>query len=1163
MGQTLTALQAGSTSYVLVVALEGYRNLLTNAASTAAAVAAWAGTDYTTAIGGLYVDAQHSQQINPWEPFGSGGKCVIKVTQDASDAFGIDTHRKGGSYETILTAELDRNDTQVSVKNTTLFDATGEIHIGTECIAYTGKTPSSGLSPGFFTGCTRGKYSPFAAGGSETARFGNHHRVGTDSQSTKLQPVVSSIPRVWAGRRVGIWVHRVVDGVLDVLAEAHCVFSGRIVEVRDDPGSIATVVECEHILDEVKEGSVGRDLWSAKIKPGVYLSLGMTFSMQDSGSSGVKNALALTVVVGGASGANQINAGFYSHYELFSKLEAWWVSELAAARLYGAYAISISDWGGDLRTKIFATITGTGGTTSHYALTMPKVVACLLGFSTATNPSLAVGTVTVDEYVTTGVEDVNPALDPPLRMIILRANSATVQFDWNRVQIVEQRGSFFDQLAYWPGPPPVTTTTYEGWGIFLIGGKITAFGNKRDVVMVGGAISPEIGSLLPLSFQFSGVLGADIAAMGSEPFTGTADDAIEIRQVLILESSLRELLCMLFYSTGTTGYNHSTYDTLPTGIGIPFDLLGSAFETSVQALPGSSESAIVVIDEPTTMADLFGGDFILRRAFTLWKEGGVRLGTWRTPTTAGSVATLAETNKAEPAGHDADQRSATAQTSEWARSVIKIDYNRDITEASKDGGYRDSITFEDATAVDDAGGRSKLFTIKARNTYGQVEATGAGVETLAPGFLSFMPLVSRPAWKIRRSIDCRYFEGLSVGDVVLFTDEFARDPETGTRGITVRPAIVTMHKWGFGGRTSADGEPDPMGGEVELFFPDHSAAIMPYAPAADVDYTAVTGGYDYGYSTSEVKLRLFDHHYSQASAVYPLVAEDPIDATRFAAGYKIKIIERDPIDLTAPVVWERTVASQTGSDIVLTAAISSPSWDNTKKFRVVFDDHDAVVAAQQAWVFSASSVDGLILDATQSYRYGSGSPAGGYLANATMGNSELVELVPDIIPVEAAGRDVGYERQIARLADAIIDYKTTSSPYLFNTVLTNTDYVTGYQLVAATPAYLMWELLSPPFLRRYISVAPFFRSADGRAVFLRISLYRDAPHDTTLNDQNPGIVGQGCVFVTTSTTWSIPDPDVLYAELKDWVGNCWIQIECSYMCETYGIARFVEGARTE
>lgn len=58
---------ADSHTYQLVAAIEGYEHLLTSG-STAAAVAAWYGTDWSSAIGELFVTGFNQQEIDPWDP---------------------------------------------------------------------------------------------------------------------------------------------------------------------------------------------------------------------------------------------------------------------------------------------------------------------------------------------------------------------------------------------------------------------------------------------------------------------------------------------------------------------------------------------------------------------------------------------------------------------------------------------------------------------------------------------------------------------------------------------------------------------------------------------------------------------------------------------------------------------------------------------------------------------------------------------------------------------------------------------------------------------------------------------------------------------------------------------------------------------------------------
>src|SRR5215216_375816 len=96
MGTTKTALQAGSLTYKWVLAIEGYPRLLTDAGTDLLATA-WLGSLYdlgggtgASQVGGLYVDLENELAINPFDPFGFGGKLTIRVPPDADDTLGID-----------------------------------------------------------------------------------------------------------------------------------------------------------------------------------------------------------------------------------------------------------------------------------------------------------------------------------------------------------------------------------------------------------------------------------------------------------------------------------------------------------------------------------------------------------------------------------------------------------------------------------------------------------------------------------------------------------------------------------------------------------------------------------------------------------------------------------------------------------------------------------------------------------------------------------------------------------------------------------------------------------------------------------------------------------------------------------------------------------------
>jgi hypothetical protein len=1159
MGTTKTALDAGSTAFVYVCAIEGFESLLTNAATTAAAVTAWAAaTDYAAAIGGLFVSLDAEQSISPYDPFGSGGSCSLTVVPTpGDDTFGVATHRKSAGNSTELAATLDRNDTTVTVKSTAAFDSSGTIYIGTEAIGYTGKTSTT------FTGCTRGKYSPSAATGSETSRFGQHHRVGTESD-IKLAPVVSSQPRAWIGRRVEVWMHRVVAGVLDVKAEALLVWSGKIAEIRDDPGSFGTVVDLKHELDVLKEATVGRQMWNAKTKEGLYLKVGNEFRLRDNDQQLTwRTATSLDVVNGAPGNVNEISAGYYTTAELHSVLNSWFAAEKAAARIAGDYYIGVLETGAGWRTRIGWYITGVGtGVLENVKVafdwTMPASVAEFFGFtSTQTTPTVFPNAEHVRLEVEGPKNSDNPkySAEPPLKALFSPDLGASVVVD-------NEQGEFVDQFDELPsGIKPIAADGKE-WGLFIFNDAtliVASYASAGGVSALDDVFAPKI--------TYGTVQVADLMGFFRVPYDDTTEATFTVRQLLIFEESLGDILKQLCYSTGTEGYNHATYDVLPfgCGVGIPGALLGYKFETSVDSIPGADETVVVIIDKPTGLADLIQGDLMLRRAFPYWKDQALHFGAWRSPQSSASVATLSESNKAAPGGTVDNHRTATTQTDEWLRPIVKILYNRQLTDI-KGESYGSSLTFEDRTSVDDMGGTGAVVTIKARNTYDENAATGAGIKALAPNYLATMPMFARPARKLTRSIDPRYFHSIAVGSVVLFSDEFARDPATGIRGITARPAIITKHRWNPGGLAPGSDKPDPPGGEVEMFFTDANATLSDalYAPAADLDDTATTGGFDAGYADGTRTIRCYAQRYTQTTEYEingtPVLVEENADATFFAAGYKVRIIERDPVDPLSPTMWERVVESQSGNDIVLTVALSSPAWDNTKTYRVVFDDYDVAVTAQQLKTFQADDADGLILDSSGPFLYGSGSSDLNYESNGLNAN---VELVPNLVYADGAGRDVGHEHALIKQLDNFVDYKSAiQTPVLWNEGRSNDNHWGSYLLVAVIPVYLSLEVLSSAVLRE-LNVGIQHRSTSGVFATVRVTLARGKPISSSLVDVNRGTIYSEMTRTTSSSTWQTSSASPLDARVKvPATGLAYLLIECGFRAECRGIHQMSESIRT-
>ena len=275
MGTTLDALTASAnTGFRLgyVIAIEGYIYLLSTESS--GAVGAWegeAGSDWADALAGLTIQWSQSQRVHPWEPFSSNGSSVTLLVQDVDglDTFGKDVANREGGVSTRATVDHTPSVGTITVQSTSAFAASGAAYVGPEAFAYTGKTATT------FTGCTRGRYSPFQT--ESAGRFSRYHRAtvtleGPDPLSVPAT-LVRDKPTTWKGRWVAIYVHRIVGSTWDVKSQAHLVFAGQIASVADTADG-RTAIVVEDVRRKIVDTVVMREQWRARIRPLIDLKLG-------------------------------------------------------------------------------------------------------------------------------------------------------------------------------------------------------------------------------------------------------------------------------------------------------------------------------------------------------------------------------------------------------------------------------------------------------------------------------------------------------------------------------------------------------------------------------------------------------------------------------------------------------------------------------------------------------------------------------------------------------------------------------------------------------------------------------------------------------------------------------------------------------------------------
>lgn len=1138
MGTTLDALNAGSLTYRYVVAIEGYAFLLTNG-DPGDLSPAWDGSAYDVAgvrgLGGLFVELDAEGMADPWVPFQGGGTCTLRVVRtNAADTFGVDTHRKLTGAETYLAATADRNDITIHVLSTTGFAAAGEAFIGTECIAYTSLTATT------FAGVTRGMYSPFQNSiGQPWAGF---HRVGIAANRVNLSPIVSQQPRTWLGKWVAVYVHRVVAGVLDDLANAHCVFAGKIDDLRDDATG-ATVLQLRHVLDTLGETTIGRDQFSAEVAEGLFLREFITLRMFDwtSFPTASKGSHVLTVVGSGATGTDQINAGYYSLGAICEFISVWLAGELAAGNIYGSYwmASPVPSPNG-LRTKLYYEIPNAGSTHVKFELQMPALLAMFLGY-TDYSASFADQALRVTIAPTSSIES-NTAYRRegstlPLRTIIAH-QEVNVLGRALEIGLENEVGTFVDQFADMPVTGGAPQSHGLPWGIFSFNdaGFIMAAkdgSNLRFALTVFGFL-PGAPGVDPLA---SLVVGIDQTA------------PIVLKQIVAISATFATLVKKLFYSSGTLHFNHPSFDVLSYGLGanIPGSLLGPDFEASIDALPGAGASLFVYADKAMKLSEVLSSDLILRWAFPRWRQGRLGFAAWQIPTPDNAVAALTEHTKARPAATTTNDRAATVLSSELQYSIITVRYNR-LSIATED--YKSFLTFEDATAVDDGGGEGKPLTIKARNVYAELVGSGPGIEQIAPDFLAQATLFTRPFRKLSLSIGPALYEQVAPGDVVTITDSFARDPTTGLRGLSARAALVIRARYNRGGAQLGN----PMGvaaqGEVEVLLAPDQARIAAYAPAAELDRAADGGGFAHGYNPTTKTLRCITHQYSETT--------EPRDAARFANGDKILVVEIDPAVPSAPLLWFRTVnGTPVNDDIVLNTALTSPTYDGTLAYRVTFDHYATQTATQRQLCSQADDATGQIEALAAPYQFSAGTSAVAFTAyDPTL----PIELIPDVSYGDGKALDVGHEAALAQLANNLVDYRTAHH----SAALNNFEMVSAasgtYRLLAFYPVFLTAEVQGS--VSRSLAVAPFLRS-DGLFVrSVRISLCNAPPSEDNIDDVERPAGYSEAVFSTLSPGYITPAAQFLDERAKAANGIGWIWIEGTIGVHTYGLMRCDQGPRT-
>ena len=936
MGTTKTAIQNGDNPHLIfTIAIEGYTNLITSHDDTAAVVTAWAATDYSACIRGLQRPGVIEQSITPFRPtLDSSSTSFVVFPDDDADTFGVDvfsSDRSTGNHGR-LDQSVEPVQGNIGMGDSSDFPSSGAVYIGTERATYATNNGNG------VVGGVRGLPAPF--GIDSNGRFGRAHRVSQVAGGAVGYPYATDWKRHWVGSWIGCWCQRVVDGVVDTKAESELIFAGRIADLADSESN-AVVISCTDAREVTKSTILMGDQFSAlpaqKVVAisGTKIRIAADWTTVTAGTPSYnEESDTLEIGVGGYIDAGEVTAD-----EVMTGFNEWYAANGLTDQEWVMYRPDTN------RVVVFATNDATDIVTAEIRISMPPELAALLGFDieapTDRRPDPPDrGYPRYRSGMVTGATQINTVI---VASFAPAQGMALGPFDttWT---VESPTGTFIDQADYIPEPLKTrhNTTSSGEWGFLRIGDFTTLAERTSDTswkTYWDPRLSQAFGDEQPEPVRFDEEYGrfAD-----NSRFLREDEPLPRVTQVLIMEGELDDVLLRIFASTGSPNYNVSTYDSLDEQLAaaVPWDLLGDAFQNSLADIANFSENKtiLMVLEKPTRLADIMLSELALRNAHLVFRDGALQFVTPTTVISNSATHTLTQSHKAAPPSAAADDQPNAIVSRDEIINSIKVEYNR-----SYDGKYHGTIEVSNEQSKTDFG-LAKPLTIKARNTYGLGRGR-AGLEdqirTLVPQLAGdVLKFWGKPIPTVRRSIAAsKWF--MAPADSVSLTDSFLRDPQTGARGVSAIPCWVLgiSQNW------------QTMSGEVTLaMHGDDASRRGLYSPAAKLaSYSAPTITCE----ASEFSL-----------------SSEPADASNFADGDLIYVIERSPATPGSPTVWSRTIDTVSGNDITLTVALSSPAFDATKEYYVISQERSSAASTQQIDAYLGDDVDNKVNDEVRNYLWG-------------------------------------------------------------------------------------------------------------------------------------------------------------------------------------------------
>lgn len=483
---------------------------------------------------------------------------------------------------------------------------------------------------------------------------------------------------------------------------------------------------------------------------------------------------------------------------------------------------------------------------------------------------------------------------------------------------------------------------------------------------------------------------------------------LQVRQVWYSEGRLDTILAKMFLSTGTAGYNDATYDKWPDQVsfGIPSTLVDVAsFQALRVALGPAARNVRCILLEPMSGEAVLNSLQGLYAAHVLWRAGKI-------------AAVLPSLIAGLPAQWtiDRDVQTEHAQMDDGAELIqnrLVLKYNRDPIEDK----YTREETYDNLPSQSEHG-ISDAFLLEALWLY---DDDGSKIQSWRENVAG--PMLAYFGRAIRRyRVPCtRGVIAVSLGDIVEWTADDAPDAQLGVYGVTAAKAWVV----------GVENDPETLGVVLTLLRP--TGRNFALGPSAMLDYNRG----DKGYEAAGPYLHVLDHEFTYASAA--------VDASHFAVGEAIRIIEVDPVDAAVPVLWSRTVSAVTASRITIDSVLSAPAFDTTKRYYVEFADSHGfgVVQAQlDEHSFIADDIDDRVPDDSPPNIWGIFLPD---VLTATPSGQNRFRRPPDLQGMAGSPLSVHAERDLAENLNNLYQHVTNQDPIADLFVGERTTTATAYE----------------------------------------------------------------------------------------------------------------------